>query len=65
MQQINVDISASGEVKVEAKCVVGNQCGALTKAIEEALGQTTADVKKPEYFQQAKQNAQQHNTGSL
>ena len=64
MQQINVDISATGEVKVEAKCVVGNGCAALTKAIEESLGQVTADVKKPEYFQQAKQHAAQNAANS-
>jgi hypothetical protein len=54
-----VTISEDGSVTVEAKGVVGQGCQALTKAIENAIGQTTGDVKKPEYFQQAGQANQQ------
>ena len=52
-KEIHVRISEAGDVKVEAKGVVGNGCAALTKAIEQALGTTTGDVKKPEFHQQA------------
>lgn len=56
-QQVIVDISESGEVTVEAVGCRGTGCAALTQAIERAIGQTVADVKKPEFTQQ--QNAQQ------
>ena len=52
MPEVNVTISPTGEVKVEAANVQGAGCSALTQAIEAALGRTTADVKKPEYYQQ-------------
>ena len=55
MQTVIVNIDADGEVKVEAQGVVGSGCAALTKAIEQSLGATTGDVKKPEYFQQQSQ----------
>lgn len=52
MQTVIVNIDADGEVKVEAQGVAGSGCQALTRAIEQALGTTSADVKKPEFFQQ-------------
>jgi acylphosphatase len=51
MQQVIVNISPDGEVKVEAAGVAGSGCQQLTKAIEDALGRATADVKKPEFYQ--------------
>jgi hypothetical protein len=57
MQTAIVNISAAGEVKVEAQGVRGTDCAALTREIEASLGRVTADVKKPEYFQQQTQNA--------
>jgi hypothetical protein len=54
MPQVIVNIDAAGEVKVEANGVTGSGCQALTRAIEESLGSTSADQKKPEYFQQQK-----------
>lgn len=53
MPQIIVDIEADGTTKVEAAGVVGSSCQQLTRAIEEALGQTTSDVKKPEFHRAA------------
>lgn len=52
MPQIEIIISPTGELTVEAKDVQGTGCSALTRAIEQALGRTTADMKKPEYHQQ-------------
>lgn len=52
VQEVNVNVSATGEVSVEAAGVRGAGCQALTRAIEEAIGRTTADQKKPEFFQQ-------------
>lgn len=54
MPQIQVDVDTDGNVKVEAKGVTGQGCAALTKALEESLGRTVGDVKKPEFYQQAK-----------
>ena len=53
MQQVKIDISPEGEVKVEGQNVQGASCQALTKEIEAALGRTVADVKKPEFYKQA------------
>lgn len=52
MQTVIVNIDADGEVKVSAQGVAGPGCHALTRAIEQALGATTADQKKPEFYQQ-------------
>jgi len=51
MKQVIVTIDADAEVKVEAKGTKGAGCAALTRAIEQALGTTTGDVKKPEFYQ--------------
>ena len=53
MQTIEVTISPSGDVKVETKGVVGKGCQALSQAIEDAIGATVDNRKKPEFFQQA------------
>lgn len=52
MPEILVHIDPQGEVKVEASGVAGSGCQALTRALEQQLGSTTADVKKPEFYQQ-------------
>lgn len=57
MQQVIVTIDKDGATQVEAKNVTGSGCAALTKAIEAALGTTTADAKKPEFHQQVSQSA--------
>ena len=57
MQSVTVNISADGEVKVEAQGVQGSGCQALTKAIEDAIGRTTADQKKSEFFQRQTNHA--------
>lgn len=56
MQEIVIDIDPSGDVKVEGKGFVGSECQALTKAIEEALGDVTKTELKPE-FRQTKSRA--------
>lgn len=47
---IEIVIDEEGATTVETKGFKGAGCGALTKALEAALGTTTGDVKKPEYF---------------
>lgn len=58
MPNVEVTISNEGEVEVEAHGVKGSGCAALTKAIENAIGQTTSDRKKPEFTQSASQGKQ-------
>jgi hypothetical protein len=50
MESIEVTIDKSGQVKVEVNGCSGKSCSDLTKGIEQALGQVTADEQKPEYF---------------
>lgn len=57
MESVIVTVKADGSVKVEAQGVKGSGCKALTKAIEDSLGVVTSDVKKPEFYQQANQQA--------
>ena len=49
MQEIDVLIDVNGDVKIEGKGIEGADCKALTKAIEEALGDVTRTTLKPEY----------------
>lgn len=51
MKQITVNIDQDGNVQVEAGGVTGKGCEALTAGLEQELGATTGDVKKPEYHQ--------------
>lgn len=53
MPQVIVNVDAEGNVKVEAAGMQGAGCNQLTAAIERALGQTTGDVKKPEFHRAA------------
>ena len=53
MPQVIITIDAQGQATVEAKNVTGSGCKKLTADIERALGQTSADQNKPEFFQQA------------
>jgi hypothetical protein len=52
---VTVTIDAQGKVTVAAAGVIGQGCAAMTQAIERDLGQTVADVKKPEFYRTAQQ----------
>lgn len=60
MPQVIVTVSADGKVQVEAQGVRGATCQQLTEAFENALGQTTTDVKKPEFIQAVPMGANQN-----
>ena len=51
MPQVIIDITPEGETTVKAQGFQGAQCKDATRAIENALGKTTKDAKKPEYSQ--------------
>lgn len=55
---INIEIEKGGATTIKVVGHAGPGCKNLTKAIEESLGTVTADVKTPEFSQQAKQSAQ-------
>lgn len=59
MRQVEITVSPTGETKVEVIGGQGASCSDLTRAIEESIGKTTGDVKKPEYHQQSTQGNQQ------
>lgn len=49
MQEVIIDIDERGNVTVEGKGFTGNECTALTKEIEQALGDVEKRTLKPEY----------------
>jgi hypothetical protein len=56
---IEVTISATGEISIEALNFTGADCEKATKALENALGVSVKQTKKPEYFQTRNAAAQQ------
>ena len=48
-EEIRIDISATGDVTVEGVNIEGPHCVALTKEIEEALGERQKMTKKAEF----------------
>lgn len=51
MSQITVRISPTGQVTINVLNGDGSSCSTLTKVLEQALGETTKDELKPEYFE--------------
>jgi len=51
MKTISVDISETGEVKIEATGFKGKGCKEATAAIEKAIGVVKATQTKPEFSQ--------------
>ena len=56
---IEIVVSPTGEIRIEAVGFVGSSCKEATKALEEALGTMTASQTKPEYHQQNRRTHQQ------
>ncbi len=48
--EIIVSISSTGDTKVEVQGGSGGSCTSLTKGLEEALGRTTEQAYKPEFY---------------
>ena len=51
MKQIIIEVSPTGELKIEAVGFKGNACEKATKALEEALGTAGSRTKKPDWYQ--------------
>ena len=51
-QEIDIEITADGEVKLTVRGAPGGECLELTKALEEALGLVTDRQMTSEYYQQ-------------
>ena len=56
---IEIMVSPTGEIRIEAVGFVGTSCQAATKALEEALGTRERFQPKPEYHQQNRRINQQ------
>ena len=56
---IEITVSASGEIHIDAVGFKGVDCDRATKFLEEALGQVATKERKPEYLQANKVSHQQ------
>lgn len=52
-EEIVIDVSETGDVKVEGVGIAGPDCVKLTAGLEAALGTVTKRVKKPEFHRTA------------
>ncbi len=59
MERIRVVVDKSGKVTIEALGVVGRSCQELTERLEMALGVTTGDAVKEEFYVDADQRVSQ------
>ena len=57
-QTIEVVVAPNGETRVETKGFTGASCRAASEFIERALGATTSEQIRPEFYQTTQ--AQQH-----
>jgi hypothetical protein len=62
-RKIQVRITPSGEITVEAHGFRGKGCEAATKAIEDALGKTGTRTRKPDYWRQFNASKNQQRLG--
>lgn len=51
MKQIKIEVSATGEVTIEAVGFKGQACEKATEAIEKAIGIAGKRTRKPDYYQ--------------
>ena len=56
---IEVLVSSTGEIKIDAVGFKGADCDHATKYLEEALGTVSTKIKKPEYHRRSQAKAQQ------
>ena len=58
-RSIEITVSPSGEIKIDAVGFTGADCDQATRYLEEALGAVGTRVKKPEYHQLSKTQIKQ------
>lgn len=58
MKTIEIEVAATGEIKIEAMGFKGNACEKATAAIEAALGVKKSSKKKPEFYQREDKRTQ-------
>jgi hypothetical protein len=63
MKSIEIIVSPTGDISIDAVGFKGADCEQATRFIEEALGSNTRRVKKPEY-QARRTSHQQQGLGS-
>lgn len=61
--KIQVRITPSGDITVEAHGFRGKGCEAATKAIEDALGKAGTRTRKPDYWRQSNAAKNQQRLG--
>lgn len=52
---IEIIVQSDGSLKIDAVGFKGADCDKATRFLEQALGKVSGRQKKPEYYQQAKQ----------
>jgi len=62
-RQIQVKVSPTGEITVEAHGFHGKGCEAATQAIEEALGNPQERTRKPDFWRQSNRHQNQQQLG--
>jgi hypothetical protein len=62
-RKIQVRITPSGDITVEAHGFRGKGCEAATKAIEDALGKPGTRTRKPDYWRQSNAAKNQQRLG--
>lgn len=60
-QYVDVEIDRNGKVKMSVDGCSGSSCVDLTKDFEKALGEVDDRNKKPEYFQEQRQEINSQN----
>lgn len=59
MRIINVIVNPAGDIKIDAVGFQGADCERATAFLETALGKPGKKIKKPEYYVNARTQAQQ------
>jgi hypothetical protein len=63
MHKLKIKIGKGGKTEVKVEGFSGSGCGALTKAIESALGTTVDDKKTADFYKIEEKNQQKQTLG--
>ena len=59
MKGVEIIVKPDGSVTFDAKGFTGAECEKVTKALEESLGETITNKRKPEFHRREAQKARQ------